>query len=195
MKRERVERMALRLDRDARRHGASGADAAALVAAFRLAMPPRMSRFDDDHHPDVLHTARTALILLEDANVVDRDTLCAAAVCETWDPSLAPARVAVEDALGSGVAALLDAVPVPAWSGDRLLEDLLAAPQAAALVALAERLDHARHLHLRDGSDWHAYHALTRDIYVPVAERHNAPLAARIGWWCATFERRFLASA
>lgn len=185
--------MALRLDRDARRHGATAPAAAALVTAFRLAMPPRVSRFDDDHHPDVLHTARTALILLEDVGITARDTLCAAAVCETRDLSLAPDREAVKGALGQAVVALLDTVPVPAQSGALLLEELVGAPPAAALVALAERLDHARHLHLRASTEWPAYHAQTRDVYLPVAERHSAALARRIAWWSATFQRRFLA--
>lgn len=191
---ERVERMARRLARDALRHGVQDADAEALVAAYRLAMPPRVARFDD-HHPDLLHTARTALILLEDAGTRDRDVLCAAALAETRDLSLAPERGSIAAAVGASVARLLDAVPVPDEDDALLLEALVTAPPGATLVALAERLDHARHLHLRDSDEWEAYHAVTSSAYVPVATRVNKGLAQRLTWWCEMFASRFLGAS
>ncbi len=183
----RAERMARRLDRDARRRGVAPDAAADLVVAFRLAMEPRLARIDNDHHPDFLHTARTALILIEDAGVTDRAVLCAAALCETRATDLA-VRPGTE--LGEAVARLLEEVPDPA--APELLETLVTASPGAQLVAVAERLDHARHLHLRPEPEWRPYHATTCEVYAPVARRVSAPLADRLRYWCATFRERFL---
>jgi len=183
----RAERMARRLDRDARRRGVAPDAAADLVAAFRLAMEPRLARIHNDHHPDYLHTARTALILIEDAGLTDRAVLCAAALCETRDTRLA---VRPGPELGEEVARLLEEVPDPA--GARLLEALVTASPGAQLVAVAERLDHARHLHLRPEPEWRPYHATTCDVYAAVARRVSPPLADRFHYWCATFRERFL---
>ncbi len=75
---------------------------------------------------------------------------------------------------------------------ERLLEALLALPDPAARVAAAERLDHARHLHIRPKDEWTGVHAATREAYVPVTRRVDQTLAARLDWWCDMFERRFL---
>src|SRR5690606_2415769 len=88
-----------------------------------------------------------------------------------------------------------DEVPLPALAGDELLERLLAAGHDARLVALAERLDHARHLHLRPAAGWRAFHTLACETYLPVALRTDPTLARRFRWWCGQFERRYLSGA
>ena len=81
--------MAARVADTARRAGVSEVGVRSIVAALDTAMRPRSERLDDDHHPDYLHPARTVLILLEDAGVVDPATLSAAALTETLRPELA----------------------------------------------------------------------------------------------------------
>lgn len=161
------------------------------MRAFDLGMEPRVAL--DDHHPDHLHPARTALILMDDAAVRDPVTLAAALVTETRDPALAidPARVR---ALGTAVAAVAGDVPGPDTAAERLLESLVGASRDARLVAVAERLDHARHLHLRNRAEWQEYHATTCSAYAPVADRTHPALAGRMAWWCTTFRQRFLGS-
>lgn len=188
---DRAEAMARRLARTARRLGIPDDRWPGLRAAFDIGMKRRLARELDDHHPDYLHPSRTALILMDDAAITDLPTLAAALVTETRDPGLAPA-VGELEALGGEAAAVAAGVPRPERDGDRLLETLLAAPRAAQLVALAERLDHARHLHLRPRREWVEYHEVTRAIYAPVAGRVDPALMARLGWWCTTFRRRFL---
>ncbi|MGK7311171.1 MAG: hypothetical protein ACN0LA_02945 [Candidatus Longimicrobiales bacterium M2_2A_002] len=187
---DRAEAMGRRLARTARRLGMDEDGQALVLDAFRVAMEPRRSRIDEDHHPDYLHPARTALILMDDTREADPVTLAAALFTETRDPTLtAPAddlrRVSPE------AARLAAEVPVPART-ERLLEALLALPEPAARVAAAERLDHARHLHIRPREEWAGVHATTRDAYVPVTRRVDPILAARLDWWCDMFERRFL---
>ncbi len=203
----RAERMARRLERDALRQGVADAAVADLVAAFRLAMERRLEL--DDHHPDHLHTARTVLILLEDARVTNRTILCAAALCETRNRSLTVDRDRVESRLGADVRRLLAAIPDPGdgqtpadrsgpdpdRAGAGLLEALVTAPPGAALVAVAERLDHARHLHLRPEAEWRPYHARSCEVYAPVALRINDVLGDRLAWWCETFRERYLMTA
>ena len=186
----RAEAMGRRLARAADRLGIDTDGRALILDAFRLAMGPRLERIHEDHDPDYLHPARTALILMDDTGEADPVTLAAALDVETRDPTLAaPAdgmhRVSPE------AATLAAEVPVPDRT-PRLLEALLALPDAAIRVAAAERLDHVRHLHLRPESEWREAHAMTREAYVPVARRVDSTLAARLEWWCDMFERRFL---
>ena len=188
---DRAEAMARRLARTARRLGIPDERWPRLRTAFDVGMKRRLARRLDDHHPDYLHPSRTALILMDDAVITDLPTLAAALVTETRDAGLAPEPGEL-DALGAEAAAVAAAVPRPDREGDRLLEALLAAPRGAQLVALAERLDHARHLHLRGRGEWVAYHDVTRAVYAPLAARVDAALMARLGWWCTTFRRRFL---
>lgn len=188
----RAEAMARRIAGAAERAGLTQAERALLDRAFRLAMEPRARLLADDHDPDFLHPARTALILLEDLGCRDPHALAAGAVCETLRPELAAAAAEIRGVLGPAVHALVAAVPVPALAGDELLEQLVAADHATRLVALVERLDHARHLHLRPRAEWAAFHGLTREAYLPVALRTDPTLGRRFRWWCAMFERRFL---
>ncbi|HEX7088978.1 MAG TPA: hypothetical protein VF192_02510 [Longimicrobiales bacterium] len=188
----RAEAMARRIAGAAERAALTPAARALLDRAFRLAMGPRVRLLADDHHPDFLHPARTALILLEDLGCRDPHTLAAGAVCETLRPELAVSAAEIRASLGPAVHAVVAAVPVPALAGEELLEQLVAGDHAARIVALAERLDHARHLHLRPRAEWAAFHGLTREAYLPVALRTDPTLARRFRWWCAMFERRFL---
>jgi (p)ppGpp synthase/HD superfamily hydrolase len=188
---DRAEAMGRRLARTARRLGVDEDGRELLHRAFRTAMAPRIARIEDDHHPDYLHPARTALILMDDVRIADPAELAAALLVETRDPSLAASRDAVED-LGAAVTAIVSGVPVPDREGDRLMETLLALPPDILRVAVAERLDHARHLHLRDEAEWRPYHVATDRVYAPVARRVEPTLGARLEWWCDTFTRRFL---
>lgn len=184
--------MGRRLDRTARRLSVDEDGRALILGAFRLAMEPRRTRIREDHHPDYLHPSRTALILMDDIGEAAPVTLAAALFTETRDPTLAPAPRAMR-ALNSEAADLATAIPVPATT-DRLLETLLALPEPAVRVAAAERLDHARHLHLRERAEWRTWHESTLNVYVPVTRRVDRTLAARLDWWCGMFARRFLAS-
>jgi len=184
--------MAERIAGEAEHAGLAPAEVELVQRAFELAMRPRIERLADDHDPDFLHPARTVLILLEDAGCRDATTLAAGALCETVRLELAVPGADIEAALGSAVRARLDEVPVPGQADDELLERLVAAARDARLVALAERLDHARHLHLRPGTDWSAFHALTCEIYLPVAGWTDAALERRLRWWCGMFAQRFL---
>jgi (p)ppGpp synthase/HD superfamily hydrolase len=188
----RAEAMARRIARAAERAGLAEAERSLLDRAFRLAMEPRRRRLADDHDPDFLHPGRTVLILLEDVGCRDPLILAAAAVCETLRPELAAPAAAIRDALGLAVHSLVAGVPVPDFAGDELLEQLVVGDHAARLIALAERLDHARHLHLRPQAEWAAFHGVTCEVYLPVALRTDPTLARRFRWWSAMFERRYL---
>ena len=180
----RAEAMGRRLARTADRLGIDTDGRALILDAFRLAMGPRLDRIEEDHHPDYLHPARTALILMDDTREADPVTLAAALFVETRDPTLAAPADAMHRVSPADV-------PIPART-PRLLEALLARPAPAIRIAAAERLDHARHLHLRPESEWGEAHAATREAYVPVTRRVDGTLAARLAWWCDMFERRFL---
>jgi len=183
--------MAARIETAATEAGTGPAAAAAVVAAFLAAMRPRRERLDDEHDPDFLHPGRTVLILLEDLGITDPAVLAAGALTETLRPELAP-RPGDVTAAAPDAQQLLAEIPVPATAGDELLERLVAAPLAVRCIALAERLDHARHLHLRPAAEWAPLHHETCTIYRPVAERTHPVLARRFRWWCETFRRRFL---
>lgn len=189
---DRADAMGRRLLLTAERLGISADGRDLVLRAFRTAMQPRRERLSDDHDPDYLHPARTALILMDDARVQDPGVIAAALLAETRDRSLAADSAAI-DRVSGAVAADLDLLPIPTPEEERLLERLLALPSGLAMVASAERLDHARHLHLRPRPEWEAYHATTCSSYAPVAARTHETLGARLKWWCITFQRRFLA--
>lgn len=187
---DRAEAMGRRLDRTADRLGVSAEDRALLLRAYRQVMEPRRSRIREDHHPDYLHPARTTLILMDDAGERETATLLAALFTETRDPTLLPPAGALER-VSAEAARLAANIPVP----DRephLLEALLALPAPGGRVAAAERLDHSRHLHIREQVEWQPWHRTTRESYVPATRRVDARLAARLDWWCDMFDRRFL---
>lgn len=188
---DRAEVMGRRVQRTAERLGIATADREMLARAFRVAMEPRRAALDDDHHPDYLHTARTALILMDDTRETDPVVLATALLAETRNPSLTPDTRAVRR-VSARATDWLSRLPRSEENGDQLLETLLALPAGIGRVAVAERLDHARHLHLRDGEEWERYHAITRRAYAPFALRLDPVLGRRLDRWCSTFRRRFL---
>jgi (p)ppGpp synthase/HD superfamily hydrolase len=184
----RIETMAEKLAVYATRAGV--ADVALVTDAYHLAMPPRLAQLHDVFHPDLLHPARTALILIENAGCNDAHVLAAAELTETLAPQMRIAPAEIEAALGHEVVKLVRAVPDPLTRTDTLLEELVTADHDVALIALAERLDHARHLHMRASTDWQSYFDQTVSVYLPLAERVNAELARRFERWATAFQRR-----
>lgn len=181
--------MAARLTAEARTRGIGEADAGHVARAFELATSRRGLAEED---PGYLHPGRTALILLEDAMVSDRTVLAAGTLVDAANPGLAVPTAEIEHDVGAAEAALVAAVPAPDLA-DELLERLLVADEEVRLLALADRLDLVRHLHLRPSAEWLETHALTRAAYLPVAERTCGPLARRLRWWCDRFAARYLA--
>ena len=159
------------------------ADRSDRILEVAVACLERRARAFGDEHFETLHPARTLLILFDDCHVTDADVLEAAAEVESEHPSLRgpqPSELALR-------------VPLPDRHPETLLEDLIAAEPTIRLIALAERLDHARHLHLRDRAAWPAFHQGIGDVYAPVAARTHDRLARRYDWWWHTFRTRFLA--
>ena len=150
----RVETMAEKLVVYARRAGV--ADVALIEDAYWAAIKPRLDYFSDVFHHDMLHPARTALILIEQAGCRSATLIAAGELTETLFEA---ARVTPEvvRALNEEVWQSVQAVPDPLESQDMLTEMLISAEPEIALVAVAERLDHARHLHMRDRSTWASF--------------------------------------
>jgi hypothetical protein len=159
-------------------------------AAVEAALRPRDALVDDDHDPRYLHPARTVLILLSDGGCRTPEVLAAAAFVESVDEELR-AAAALADA-DAAVRALAKAVPLPAAGSDDLLERLVSADHDSALTALAERLDHARHLHLRPELPWREFHGEIETVYAPAAARFNQNIARRFDRWAEAFRARRL---
>ena len=172
--------MHLRLARRLERAGLDAAARARVLDANARALLHRLDVLGDEEHFDVLHPSRTLLILLDDCDVTDAEVLATAALVESEHTDQR-----IDDVAAARV-------PTPASSADLLLEELVSAQQPVRLIALAERLDHARHLHLRAPGVWRDFHESIGTVYAPVAERTHARLARRYAWWHRTFRRRFL---
>lgn len=160
--------------------------AAVVRRALAESLELRDARVADDHDPRYLHPARTIRILIADGECRSTEALAAAAFVDTVDRELAPP--APVPALG----AIVDAVPRPDVHGDELLERLVSADIDAGLIAVAERLDHARHLHMRTDLDWPSFHEQVRSTYAPAARRCSALIARRLDRWVDAFERRLI---
>jgi (p)ppGpp synthase/HD superfamily hydrolase len=186
----RVETMAEKLAVYATRAHVQNVD---LVSdAYHIAMAPRLQFLPDVFHPDMLHPARTALILIENAGCTDARLLAAAQVTETRCPELRVGRDEIA-ALGGDVAQIAGAVPNPLdCDADTLVERLVTADREIAILAVAERLDHARHLHMRDRTAWRDYFDETVAVYLPLADRVQDELARRLERWASAFERRLI---
>lgn len=182
--------MAASLVRAGRFFGMTEAGVARLSTAHALAMQPRVVKLDNQRHPAYLHPGHTTLILLQDVGVVDAPFLAAAALLESEDDDLRVGLDSVRAVVGDDVADIVTTVPTPGPAD--LVERLVTAPEAVRLVALAERLDQARHAHLReaDGAWRRALLDEVLQIYLPVAERTHAKLAARFRHWSTAFGRR-----
>lgn len=176
----RLREMHLRIARRLETAGLEAAARARVLDANARALVHRLSVLGDEEHFEALHPSRTLLILLDDVEVADADVLATAALVESEHP---PFRLRGDTSA---------VVPTPDSSGAELAEDLVGATAPVRLIALAERLDHARHLHLRDPSAWRAFHESIEAVYAPVAHRTHPRLARRYAWWLGTFRRRFL---
>jgi len=188
---DRDRAMTARVLREARARGVSPEEDGPLGRALELAMDLRRSILSDDHDPAYLHPGRTVLILLQDTPERDPEHLAAAALVESENPVLRVATSIVQTMVGQQVAKIMTGVPCP--PGEELLEGLLEAPPAWARIALAERLDHLRHLHLvEDPAQRVRLHREAEEVYAPLARRLDPVLARRYAWWCGMFGRRHL---
>lgn len=161
-------------------------DAAIVRGALAESLTLRDDRVEDDHDPRYLHPARTIRILIADGDCRSVDALAAAAFVDTIDPALVP------PAPVSRLRTIAYSVPRPGHEGEQLLERLVTADLDTGLIAVAERLDHARHLHLRSDLDWRSFHTEVRNTYVPAARRFSALIARRLERWADAFERRLI---
>ncbi len=158
---------------------------------MEVARAPRLDAIDDDHHPDYLHPGRTVVVLLDDVGLADPLALAAACVLDTRRGDLEPPDREVTENVSAAVTDFRSAVPRP--GSDTLLEDLLASEPDVVLVALAERLDHVRHAHMwGDLVEARAAHQEASEVYLKMAERTHALLAARYASWCGAFKKRYL---
>ncbi|MBR9989028.1 MAG: hypothetical protein KFH98_04685 [Gemmatimonadetes bacterium] len=162
------------------------ADTAILRGALAESLTLRDDRVEDDHDPRYLHPARTIRILIADGNCRSLDALAAAAFVDTVDPALVPPAPVTK------LRTIANSVPRPAHVGEELLERLVTADVDTGLIAVAERLDHARHLHLRSDMDWRSFHVEVRSAYIPAARRFSALIARRLERWADAFERRLI---
>ena len=136
-----------------------------------------------------LHPARTVLILVDDAGVRDADVLVAGALLESRHPGLAAARAAGT----TRAQGILAAVPLPGGDAELLRERLVTADADARLIAVVERLDHARHLHQYPQGEWQPAYRELEAAYLPVAEWIGGPVGARFRRWADAFARRLRA--
>ena len=207
---ERARRMGRRLSGELRDAGLPAAAASRVLEGYELAMAHRARLLEDEEHPGHLHPGRTVLILLRDTGEGDPEVLAAATVVDTWWREAEPSRGEVLRALGDGPAGVRDVVPrPPSGTGDEpshpagteddadaLAEALVLADEPVRRLALAERLDHLRHLHLLGPSDGgtasrlRAEHQWACEVYLPLAARTDATLERRFRFWCRVFPRR-----
>ena len=184
----RVETMAEKLMVYARR---AGVDEVALIEnAYWAAMQPRLDYFSDVFHHDMLHPARTALILIEQAGCRSGVQIAAGELTETLFEAVRIPEAVVRS-VSEMVWQTVQSVPNPLDDGEALIEKLVTADRKVARVAIAERLDHARHLHMRDRSTWRPFFEQVLTVYLPVAQRVDEHLFARFERWANSFERKF----
>lgn len=182
--------MARSLAAAARTHGSSEADVATLGRGFTLAMRPRLQELADDHHPAYLHPGRSPLILLRDVGPVDVSVLVVASLHESLDDHLRVPAESVEAELGGAALRAIQSIPRP--GDERLVERLVTLGPGLSLAALAERLDHLRHLHVRDDlmDVWADTYAEALEAWLPFARRTHPKLATRYAHWARTFVKR-----
>ena len=187
---DRASQMARSVLLAARSRGLDEAELEAVGRALDLAMRPRLDALDDDHHPAFLHPGRNALVLLRDVGTVDVSVLMVAALHESRDGHLRVPVDQVEGEFGAAALRALESIPLP--GDERLVERLLTLGPGLSLAALAERLDHLRHLHLRDDlmDEWAACHLEVVEAWLPFARRVHPRLTTRYAHWARTFAKR-----
>ena len=186
----RGRQMARSLAAAARARGADDEAVEVLTRGLDLAMAPRIRELDDDHHPAYLHPGRSPLILLRDVGPVEVPVLVMSSLQESQEAHLRVPLRTVEEEMGPATADALESIPLP--GDERLVERLLALGRGSSLAALAERLDHLRHLHLREDLVhlWAETHAEVARAWLPFAARIHAKLARRYDHWARTFAKR-----
>ena len=182
--------MARSLDAAAQGIGIEVVEAEVLRRAFTLAMQPRLEVITNDHHPAYLHPARSALILTGDVGAVDVIVLVMACLHESRDAAFKVPGPVLTEAFGASVLGTLDSIPRP--GDERLVERLVALGPGLSLAALAEQLDHLRHLHMREDlmGVWADVHAEVMGAWLPFSQRVHPRLATRYAHWARTFVRR-----
>lgn len=187
---DRGAKMARSLAAVARADGSDDDAVQALGQAYSAAMGPRVEALDDDHHPAFLHPGRSPLILLQDVGSVDVSVLIVAALHESTDHDLRVSSAEVEAAIGRTAVEAVESIPLP--GDERLVERLLTLGPGLSLAALAERLDHLRHLHMREDltDAWADVYAEVLDAWLPFAQRIHPRLATRYAHWARTFAKR-----
>lgn len=179
----RAEHMALRLERTAARRGVGEIEL--LRTAHSLAMEPRRRGLPDEDAPQYLHPGRTAIVAMTEGGVSDGRLVAAALFFESLDPRLS---VTEEPVRAVGDSRLDDAweraVSLPLPGAPDLVETLVTAEPETVAIVLAEWLDQLRHVRLWAAGGLVAEaHRLTREVYLPVADRAHETLARRLRWW------------
>lgn len=173
----------------AERRGFDPEDVRRIETSVSLAMEPRTDALDDEHHPAFLHPGRSALVLLGDEPHASADAVALAALLESRDPRLRVGTEPVAARLGAPLAAALASVPSP--GAEDLVERLVTLPGPVALAAVAERLDHLRHEHLREPTvPWPELVNEVERAWLPFAQRTSQGLARRYAHWLRLFRRR-----
>lgn len=206
----RDEAMVRRVIRTGRALGMERPALALVERACTLAFTRRRTILDDDHDPHYLHPGRSALVLLLDTGELNPVLPAAAALAESVRAELKVPDEEARAGCPSSMEGILDHVlrlrselPIPGSgtssplpSPPSLLEDLVAAGEAVRRVALAERLDHVRHVHVWPASAGggtvlqRAWLDEVETVWLPVAIRTHARLATRFERWAAATRRR-----
>lgn len=187
--------MADRLERSAVQVGLAAADRRMLVRCFLdLAMPPRLAEWPDGRHPSVLHPGRTALILMDDCAMRDPALLAAAMAFDSERADLTAAAAdgpTVVELAGERAGDVLATLPSASLDDEELIEQLVTLEPAVLDVALAERLDHVRHVHLVGPRElWAATHRQVTAVYLPLSARAHQRLEQRYHAWAEAIARR-----
>jgi (p)ppGpp synthase/HD superfamily hydrolase len=185
---DRAHEMAVSVERAVRASGLSSEAVEFVGRAYTLGMRTREGILDE-HDPAYLHPGRCVLILLQDVGPLPMEILAAAAAHESEEARFRTPSAEVREALGDGVADLLESLPLP--GDEELTARLVTLAEGARLAVLAERLDHLRHAHLRDDPVWwQSLREETVAAWAPIAERTHPRLADRYRAWLRAMDRR-----
>lgn len=193
--------MRLRVRRTMRTVGIQDDDL--VLDALDRAMAPRLERLNDDHDPRFLHPGRTVLVAMEDGGLRDPGDLAVAAVLESFSPELRGSPGAPRGGVDPAPSGSRDGASSPAerpegpldwvfdegrglgsWTDPDRAERILSVREELQVVALAEWLDQLRHLrHWADHEVQELAGRVTRNLYLPLAQRVSEALARRLDWW------------